>query len=200
MPFTPEKKRDYDTKRYIAKKANEPAEAKKVYFPMRYAEAMIAAAGRIASEGQLTGKYPWKSIPDVMRAMLAIGFRTFRDESGDLHVASLLEKLEAESQLSDMSRERRSAFTILAKAKVEVQALLDIKATTEAVQLYSTLYDNIDKMSRTTWTEWLSRQLQAAFPDLHAKHTRGHVPGLSLRRRRSGEERRDDKDRRGKRK
>ncbi len=194
MPFTPEKKRDYDAQRYVKKKITEPA-AKKIYFPMRFPESIIAAANRVASEGQLTGKYPWKTTSDVIRAMVVRGFRVFRDESGDLHVASLLEKLEAESQLSDVSRERRSAATILAKAKIEVQALIDIKATTEALQLYSTLYDNVEQMSKTTWTLWLEREMAGAFPALHAKHDAGTVPGLSLQRKRSGKDRRDAKAR-----
>lgn len=203
MPYATKMNRAaQDAQRYERKKTQQNAPQKKVFFPLRLDESILAVATRMAAEGMLVGKHPWKTTPDVIRAMIVKGLKAYRDEDHDdnVSVAAALEKLENDLQLADLARDRRTAVATLAKARTEIGAMLEVKSPVSALQTYSTLYENVEKMSKTMWIVWLLDELAKTFPAQHALHEAGHVPGVKMQHTRSREDRRRDADRRAKRK
>src|SRR5579862_1826543 len=168
-----------NAKYYQKRKANDAGKAteKKVFFPMRVPENVLARIHRIAAEGYYTGKYPWRTAQEVMRAMLVRGLRAMADE-GDEIAAEGIDAIEMMSTLEAMQRTQRQAQSMYAKAREVIGALLDVGAENEALQQYTSTMQLARKLPDTIWASWLQQEMERTFPQLKAEEHR--TPGVSL--------------------
>lgn len=181
MPITGQKRKDYDRK-YYEKRKHTKTSMRKIFYPLRLEESIVAQALQMASEAQLQGKYPttWKTATGVLRGLIVRGLQAMKDD-GDQQVSEGLAAIELQQHLGGINRHRREAISAMTQARTEIAALLDIKAETEALQYYASTVDAAHKMSRSVWTDWLTTEMAKAFPALHKMYRRGQVPGTKLR-------------------
>lgn len=174
MPFSPEKRKDYDRKRRDGEKENK-GKSKNIFFPMRLSENVLAVANRIAAEGYLTGKYAWRTAPEVIRALINIGLKHLERE-GDELVTEATRSLELEQAVADASRQRRNLNTLSDNAQTEIKALIDIGEKDYAARLYAGTMESIEKMPKTVYTVLLHTQMKTTFADLHVLYENDLIP------------------------
>jgi ribosomal protein S7 len=180
MPYKdPEKGREAARKYYHQKKKPQDKE-RTILVNVRVPETILGRISQIASEGQLSGKYPWKSISQVTRAMIGFGLKAM-SEQGDVDSAELMEIHEITKQFSTIAMNRRACQSMLENAKTEINALVTIGATTSALHVYDNVIEKIEDLTISEWTQWLSKELKALYPEFETKRVRDEVPGIALK-------------------
>lgn len=139
----------------------------------------IGRISQIATEGLLTGRYPWKSNSEVTRALIGFGFEHLA-AGGDEEMQLLRPMMELDAQISAVDRARTQALSSAAKLKTNLKAMVAINANDAALQYYHTAMNLIRAMPPTLWSKWLLEEIEKTFPDFAKREKTGKIPSVSL--------------------
>lgn len=153
----------------------EQASERKVLFPIRIPEGVLARIQRLTHDGIARGTHPWKTPAETIRALLILGLESLKGV--DSVIDEMLPYLNLTKQLEGIGGNRRECQSAMHKAGVEIQELIGIGAKDEALQYYHVTLEAAKEMPPTVWRDWLVDELSHKFPQLHKQA----APSVSLR-------------------
>lgn len=136
-------------------------EEKKVLFQVRMPISLIARMQRLVDEGLATGKYPWKSRAEVVKALIMRGFESM---TGDPLIDEMLPYLRAVQQIDSISAHRREAQAAFSRLVTEITELNKIRAFDQAANYFQVVLHAVEEMSPNVWRDWLLEKMRKAFP------------------------------------
>ena len=143
---------------------------KQVLIACRIPESIVARCHRMKEEAVVNGRYPWRTMSEVYRGLLYKGLESMK---GDVIVDEGLPYLKLVKHVDGLRHPRLEAEAALHTSRTELQRLLHIGATRQAVQFYWTTVEIAKQMSASIWRDWLLDQLERQFPDLHKSDVQG---------------------------
>ncbi len=180
MPYKDiEKRRSTARAHYHSTKTPQNKE-RTIPIQVRLPETVVGRIAQIASEGQLNGKYPWKSLGQVARGLTLLGLKKLAEE-GDFESKDLVDILEINKQFGTIATMRRSCQSILETAKIELNGLVTIGAINAAMHVYQTAMEQIEDLTISEWTIWVAKELKTMYPEFERKRARNEIPGVSLK-------------------
>lgn len=120
----------------------------------------------ICYEGRATGKFPWDTPGEVHRWLLVKGLEQLHEAIGDSDDVLRFHQLDQE--VDRVRTMRTAAQQLFDQIATEVQALVAINRTREAIQLLHLFVPDILKLESVIWREWIIERLKAEFPALLA--------------------------------
>lgn len=154
----------------------ETKKERKVLFPVRIPQGVLGRIVRMTSESIATGKYPWKTNGETIRALIIMGFEHPRFK-GDEFVSEHLPYLKLTRQFDGIHGARTEAMASLNRAVTEIGELLGIGAKQEALQYYHVTIECASEMPPTVWRDWFLAEMKRKFRDLDKATPRGVTLG-----------------------
>ena len=171
MPLTGTAKRRHNQRYYSAKGrtrhrgvvSTSLRDEKRILQSLRLPEGMVMRVQQLTHKAIATGAFPWRTPNETYQALLVRGFESLK---GEPVVDDALPYFKVRKQLDSVASQRSEAQTALARTRNEVSELVGIGELEVAAQYYHAAVKAAGEMPPTAWSQWLVKELVAAFPDL----------------------------------
>lgn len=160
---------------------------RKILVNFRLPEPTWAQLNRMANEGARLGKYPWKTMTEVLKGLLHLGLKAAAEQDPeDDSLVARVKELELQEELEELGRYQRQADITYVRARTAIDSALDLGEDTMALKTFHQVMETQRALPPNIWRDGLLAKMVDTYPQLAKLEDTHEAKYVSLRTSRTG--------------